>query len=388
MGPAGVGKTALAEAFFAELTADGRASTEIIGVLSNPDIPLGAVSPLLVEMAPSTTQGGLIRQTVEAITADATSEPVVVFVDDAHLLDNASGTLVHQLALSRKAFIIATVRADLPVSDGVTALWKDLAAERIDLESLSPGETLLLAEAILGGSVDQKSADVVYQTSRGNPMFVQHLLTRGREEGALTLCRVDAPGGEGQQWIATDRMPLSSSLVEAIEHRLGELSSLDRELLELISIADSLGIVEIQAITGPEGEKRASALEDRGLIVAEYMHRRLEVRIAHPLYCEVIRARMSPSSDVRTRLQLVDAVMARGLRRRDDALRVAVWLLEAGASIDPAIGERAVQDARLRSGDDLAERIIAHMAESPHGLLQRARVPAGDQPHDGHQADP
>ena len=362
MGPAGVGKTALAMAFVAELTADGHACTEIIGVLSNPEIPLGAVSPLLVDVAGSTTQGGLIRQTVDAITATAADGRVVVFVDDAHLLDNASGTLVHQLALSQRAFIVATVRVDLPVSDGVTALWKDLAAERIDLEPLSREETLLLAESILGGSVEPTAADAVYQTSRGNPMFVQHLLDRGREEGALTLRQIDDEvGGARREWVASDRMPLSANLVEAVEHRLGELSDLDREVLELISIADSLGILEIQQIAGPDGEKRAAALEDRGLVVAEYTRQRLEVRIAHPLYCEVIRSQMTPSANVHTRTQLANAVIARGLRRRDDALRVAVWLLEAGVAIDPAIGERAVQDAMIRSGPELAQRIVEHM---------------------------
>lgn len=361
LGPAGIGKTALAQAFVAELIEQGWVSTEILGVLSNPEIPLGAVSPLLVDVTPSTTQGGLIRQTVDVIAGSGTDERVVVFVDDAHLLDNASGTLVHQLALSQKAFVVATVRIDLPVPDGIIALWKDLSAERIDLDALSLAETVLLAESILGGSVEPRAVDAVYETSRGNPMFVKHLLDRGREAGALTRCEIDDESGARPQWVATDRMPLSASLVEAVEQRLGELSSSDREVLELISIADSLGIAELHAIAGSAGEECATALEDRGLVVAEYTRRRLEVRIAHPLYCEVIRAQMCPSAEISTRIRLADAVLARGLRRRDDALRVAVWLLEAGLPIDPAIAERAVRDAMIRSGPDLAQRITAHI---------------------------
>ena len=40
----------------------------------------------------------------------AEGRPLVVFVDDAHLLDAGSATLVHQLALTRAATVVATVR--------------------------------------------------------------------------------------------------------------------------------------------------------------------------------------------------------------------------------------------------------------------------------------
>lgn len=362
MGPAGVGKTALASAVLADLVADGRASAEILGMLSNQEIPLGAVSPLLATAAPSTTQAGLIRRTVEAITASAGDDRVVVLVDDAHLLDDASGTLVHLLALSQKAFVVVTIRSDLPVPDGITALWKDLTGQRIDLEDLSYSETVLLAESILDGPIEPKTAQAVFDASRGNPMFVQHLIGRGRDEGALTLR--DDDSADRREWVANGPMPMPASLVEAVEHRLAELSAEDRELLEVVSMADTLGVAELQTIIGPSAEDRAASLEDRGLVVAEHSRRRLDMWIAHPLYCEVIRAQMSPNAMIRARTQLAEAVTARGLRRRDDALRVAVWLLEAGAPIERSIGDAAVREAMSRSGPALAQQIIDRM-DSP-----------------------
>ena len=41
----------------------------------------------------------------------AQGRPLLVFVDDAHLLDNGSAVLVHQLALTQAATVLATVRA-------------------------------------------------------------------------------------------------------------------------------------------------------------------------------------------------------------------------------------------------------------------------------------
>ncbi len=59
--------------------------------------------------------------------------PLVVFVDDAHLLDGGSATLVHQLALTRAATVLVTVTSGETAPDPVVALWMDGPAERIEL---------------------------------------------------------------------------------------------------------------------------------------------------------------------------------------------------------------------------------------------------------------
>jgi hypothetical protein len=54
--------------------------------------------------------GELLRRYVRAVAEGAGGRPLVVFVDDAHLLDNGSAILLHQLALTRAATVLATVR--------------------------------------------------------------------------------------------------------------------------------------------------------------------------------------------------------------------------------------------------------------------------------------
>ena len=47
---------------------------------------------------------------------------VVIGVDDAHLLDELSATLVHQLVLRRAASVVLTLRSGEATPDAVTAL--------------------------------------------------------------------------------------------------------------------------------------------------------------------------------------------------------------------------------------------------------------------------
>ncbi len=72
----------------------------------------------------------------DAIVGLGKGRPLALLVDDAHLLDDASATLVHQLASTRSAFVVLTVRSESPAPDPVVALWKDELAERIDLSPL------------------------------------------------------------------------------------------------------------------------------------------------------------------------------------------------------------------------------------------------------------
>ena len=75
-------------------------------------------------------------------------------VDDAHLLDDASAALVHQLAATGSGFVVVTVRSGEPVPDPVVALWKDGLAERVEVQALGRGEVEELITAALGGQVD------------------------------------------------------------------------------------------------------------------------------------------------------------------------------------------------------------------------------------------
>ena len=113
-------------------------------------------------------------------------ENTIVAVDDAYLLDQLSATLLHQIAIDRAGHILATVRSGEPVPDAVTALWKDGYLQRFELEPFKKEETIALVESVIGGTLEGLSADVMWESSGGNPLFLRHLVEGAIDAGTLT----------------------------------------------------------------------------------------------------------------------------------------------------------------------------------------------------------
>src|SRR5207249_10655478 len=94
---------------------------------------------------------------------------------------------------------------------------------------------------------------------------------------------------------------------------------------------------------------------------------RVEVRLAHPLYGDVLRARMPAMRLPEIARSLAEAVEATGGRRREDTLRVATWRLEGGGA-RPGLMLAAATTARWRYDFPLAERLAAAAVEAGAGF--------------------
>jgi DNA-binding NarL/FixJ family response regulator len=138
----------------------------------------------------------LVRQASNALLAGAGRAGVIVGVDNAHLLDELSAMLVHQVALRRAATVVLTLRTGETPPDAVTALWKDGHLRRLELQPLSRDETTTLVEATLGGPV------------------AAPLPLTNREREIITL----AAGGLSNRQIA-DRLVVSVRTVEGHLYR-------------------------------------------------------------------------------------------------------------------------------------------------------------------------
>jgi AAA domain len=140
VGAAGVGKTTLARAVTNSLRSQVRwvASTE-----SSKSIPLGVFAHLI---GPSTSRDptALLASALQSLV---TQEDTVVGVDDAHLLDRLSATLLHQIAVEQAGRVLATVRTGEPVPDAVTSLWKDGYLRRIELQPFTKQQNIALVTA-------------------------------------------------------------------------------------------------------------------------------------------------------------------------------------------------------------------------------------------------
>ncbi|MEV0587995.1 LuxR C-terminal-related transcriptional regulator [Nonomuraea sp. NPDC050310] len=338
-GPPGAGKSRLAAQ-----AVEGSGAAWVRATEAAAELPLGAFAPLLPTDSPG---GNPLGWAASAITA-----PLLV-VDDAHLLDAASAALVHHLVVHRRTRVVVTVRAETTPPDAVRALWKDDLLPRLDLGPLTLEETADLLDAAMGGRVERESVARLWRASGGNALYLHELVLSG------VLQR------SGELWRWAREPSITPSLRQTIAGRIGRLTADEREVLEYLAYGEPLGAEPLAALTAEAAVER---LEDRHLVTVDHDGRRLRVRLAHPLYGEVIRAGCGTLRARGLMRRLADAVAATGLRRREDVLRVAVWRLDGGAARDPDLLLRACQRARATRDLHLALRLARAATEAGGGL--------------------
>jgi len=357
-GAAGVGKTRLAREALARAEAAGREVEWVAATRAAASIPFGAVSHLL---PPAERLGDdrveTLRRAAALMAERGRGRLLVLGVDDAHLLDDASAVLVHQLALRGLAVVLATVRTGEPAPDSVVALWKDGLARRLDLPALAAEATAELLGHALGGPVDGVTRQEVLRVTDGNPLYLRELILGGLASGAVR--QVDGV------WRWRGGLAGATRLAELVDARLRTLSEPAKAAVELAAWGEPLPVGVLERLVDRDA---VQAAERSGLLVLERSGRRVLACLAHPLHGEVLRATL-PVSRARTIAERLAAAFGAGrLRRRDDLLRVGAWQLEAGVAARPALLLEAARQAAARFDLELAER------------LARAAVDAGGGP--------
>jgi len=357
-GPAGAGKTTLAMMCL-QLVRDQKMSVaRMTATHASQRLPFGTLAPILppdpaVDRLSRDGHGQLLRFYARAVTSRAEGRPLVVFVDDAHLLDDGSATLVHQLAMTGAATVLLTVQSGQRAPDPVVALWKDGLAERIEVGTLGDAAIEELLATVLGGPVDAASVLVFSDRSRGNPLYLRELVTGAVETGALAE--------QGGIWrLRVGGLRPTARLAELVGLRLGELSDAERTVLELLALGGPLGQARPDSLADPAA---VEALERKGLIASRMDGRRVNVRLAHPVYRDVVRAGITPLRERALAQSLAEAVEATGARRQEDTLLLASLRLTGGGGSAELLVAGAIA-TRARHDHSLTERLArAAMAE-------------------------
>jgi DNA-binding CsgD family transcriptional regulator/tetratricopeptide (TPR) repeat protein len=358
-GAAGVGKSRRAAEAARTAAKLGHTTTaHVIATRSAASIPFGpfaAFLPASEDLRPERL--GLLRQAGAAIAERAGPRRLVLVVDDAHLLDDGSAALVHQMVLEGSCSVLATVRTPGPAPDTVTALWKEGLAERIDLGVLTEEEVQEVAAGALGGPVAAASVRRLWQVSGGNALYVRELLVGAVGSGAL----------EDDRGIWTLRLPLTAPdrLIELVAARLEGLAPDTVAALEILAAGEPLGLALLESMTVPEALEDA---ERQALIEVGQDGMRSQARLAHPVYGEVLRRRTPRSRLRKIYRSLAEAVEGTGMRRREDLLHVGRWLLEGGAQREPVLLTEAARRARQMFDMDLAARLARAAFESGGGV--------------------
>jgi DNA-binding CsgD family transcriptional regulator len=322
-GPAGVGKTRLLDEVAAAVERDGWHVERVAGTPAIAGLPLAAFAfldaPESFDMGRFPTPLGSARRSLLERRGD---RRLLLVIDDAHSLDDASATLVYQLAASRDAVVAANVRASARTPEPIVALWKNEWCQRLELQALARHEVDRLVESVLGGRVDAEARRALWDASQGNLLFLRELVRDGLNTGALYK-------RELWQWDRPERPP--ASVRELIGQQVNGLAPEARRVLELVALTEPL---EWQLLTQLGTEAVADALVDEGHLTTQKDEHRLVARTPHPLVADVVRADISETRRRRLFADLVDALPRHGARRTD-LLRRVTWLVDAGRFVEP-----------------------------------------------------
>jgi hypothetical protein len=357
-GAAGVGKTRLARETLAAAEQRGALTRWAVATASARALPLGTFAATLGGVGPDPAR--LVGQASAALVAGAGRAGVIVGVDDAHLLDELSAVVVHQLVLRRAASVVLTLRTGETAPDAVTALWKDGHLPRLELRPLSQEETATLVEARLGGLVDSAAARRLWSITRGNALYLRQLV-----DGELESGRLHRFAGV---WRWSGELALSPGLVELVSARIGRLPEAQRDVLEVLAFGEPLGVSLLAELTDALAVEQVEA---RGLVEVYPDGRRLQARLAHPLYGEVQRAQIGTLHARRLRGRIADALGATGRRRADDTLRRAVLTLDSDLPPDSVLLTDAARRATELGDLTLAVRVARAAVAAGGGFEPR-----------------
>lgn len=349
-GDAGVGKTTLARS----VAADSNLHVQwVAGTESARGIPLGVFAHL-VGPATSTDPVTYLSAARESLLADG---HLVVGVDDAHLLDELSATLLHQLAIDRAVHLIATVRSGEAVPDAITNLWKDGHVVRIALEPFTLEQSVELVEAAVGGRLEGLSARLMWEASGGNALYLKHLVQGALESGALREV--------GGVWQMRGRAAVTSELASLLDGRVDHLDDAVLHVLKLLTLCEPIDLDVLADLGGDDAVEKA---ESEGLIRIAREGRALSVRYAHPLFGEVIRGRLGFASSRRLRGHLVEALGRREVASASDRIRLAGLALDSDADLDPGLLCEAARDALMLANVPMGERFARAALDGGAGL--------------------
>ncbi|MGW2564522.1 AAA family ATPase, partial [Streptomyces sp. NPDC001514] len=360
-GPAGVGKSRLVEECLGRAEGLGLRVARATASAAAAAVPLGAVAHLVPSGVDLSDPVAGFATVARRLAAGADGVPLVLLVDDLHLLDAASAVLLRQLMDAGVVRLLGTIRSGSPAGEAVDALCSGDAVWRVDLAELTPAEVEELLQAVLGGPVAQWTLRELNAASGGNALYLRELVTGGLRRGALV--------SDGEIWELV-RGPVrgTAKLDELIGARLAAVGAEARPALELLALCEPLPLADVEQAASPDA---VAALEQAGLIRARQDGRRTSVALDHPLYGEVLRAGLPVLRRRTLLLQQAARVEAQGMQRRDDALHVASWRLTATGTADPALLVRAAALARHAHDYRQAAALLQGLPEDHHTTATR-----------------
>ncbi|MCX4855176.1 LuxR family transcriptional regulator [Streptomyces canus] len=372
-GPAGRGKT--------RLVTEAVRGTDCARVAGTPEtrgLPFAAFAHLVPETAS-------LHRAVQLLSGVR-----LLLVDDAHLLDDASAALVHQLAVHGRTRLLVVATDGARAPGAISRLWTGELLPRLALEPLPREETAQLLAAGVGG-LEALTVNRLYRMCRGDLRLLRELVDAVRDQGLLD----QVP--DSTEWEWRGPVPVTATVRERTAHLLDRTGPGERETMDRLAFGEPLpvaaGTLDLDAL---------ERLEADGLV---HVDEQGTARIAHPLHAPVLRAaagrlktlRLARTpADCAAALETETAALARAIGERDVravSTPVGEWLLDEGAGVPARHAAVRARFARLRGelreaaawareglrahADDPACRLELALAAAQSGHPELAAPPAG-----------
>ncbi|MFE3849670.1 LuxR C-terminal-related transcriptional regulator [Streptomyces griseorubiginosus] len=327
-GPAGRGKT--------RLVTEAVRGTDCARVAGTPEtrgLPFAAFAHLLPESVS-------LHRAVQLLSGVR-----LLLVDDAHLLDDASAALVHQLAVHGRTRLVVVATDGTRAPGAISRLWTGELLPRLALEPLPREETAQLLAAGAGG-LEALTVNRLYRLCQGDLRLLRELVGAVREQGLLE--RV----ADSAEWEWRGPVPVTSTVRERTADLLERTGPGERETLDRLAFGEPLATdadtLDLAALEALEAD-RLVHIDDHGT-----------ARLAHPLHGPVLRAaagrlrarRLARTPSDRTAaLETETATLTRAIAVTDVRAvpaPVGEWLVDEGTGIPAPHAAVRAHFARLR----------------------------------------
>ena len=357
-GPAGIGKTALAQQVMDEAQAEGRSAVRIVASLGTAERPYGALGRLLElsgEVGSAPAAGPRIGLAGGDVgdgdgDGDRTGDGrLLLVVDDVPLLDPSSAVEIAGLVRRGDVVVLATVRAGHALPAAIDGLHVEGRVVTRELDALDAGRLGQAAEVALGAPLAPDALDAVFSLSGGVPLHAREVVTANVDAGRLV--KVGGAAASGDAWHLRGDLLAPPTLFDLVASRFLAMDDGTRRSVEALCLIQPL---TVEAATKLLSLDLLVDLERNELVTVANEANDPTVRLAHPLYEESILASLS-------------------LLRARAAAESAVATLSDGAADDADLAYR-LACLRVDHGLPLPATDALAAAQRALGLLDPSRA--------------
>ncbi len=370
----GIGKTALTEAITERLAAE-MIIVQIHGSSSLSRVPFGILAPYTAELTAedSVSPVAVLRSVwsyFEKLKAGKDT-PLLLMMDDAHHLDEATASIVADMISAGWASVVAAGRPRPGLPQPLAQLWYDGLADRVDLRPLNREQIEEVLTHALDGTIPAGTVDTIWSASGGNPRVLDALLHDAAEGGQLAK--------RNGIWMLLGPFPadgprLTNVVVKDMLRRTQE----EQEALKLIALAGPVSRKVIEDISGAEVVR---SLLDQQMVI-ESQGTPADLRIWNAMFGQALRETISVSRSLQL-LEKIQGLLGTTPAGSESRLRAVEWALECGLkTAEPELLEAAgtaLDHFRNRSSWTMAAKVMdPALVPQAQAIQARALYNEGD----------